>query len=78
VDRITADEPGTRLYATFTSGDDPIEFLHVMVFGDEPAERLHRNSEAVREFVGVLYPITIDGVRFDDLQLLASAPLRHE
>lgn len=76
VARIEATEPGTLLYATFMSGADPIDFLHVMVFSDETAETAHRSSDAVGRFTDVLYPVTIDGVRFDDQDLLATTSLR--
>ena len=73
---IEADEPATRLYATFRREGDPIEFLHVMVFEDSKAEKRHRSSSAVRRFTDVLYPITVDGVRFDDWSLIATTRLR--
>jgi quinol monooxygenase YgiN len=73
---LSENEPGTRLYATFTRGDDPVEFLHLMVFRDEVAESTHRESAAVRRFTDILYPVTADGVRFDDFELLATTPLR--
>jgi quinol monooxygenase YgiN len=72
---IVHDEPGTRLYTTMSRGDDPVHFLHLMVFRDERAEAIHRSSDAVQRFTDVLYPLTIDGVRFTDFDLVASTPL---
>lgn len=76
VQAIEDDEAGTKLYATFRRGDDPVEFLHVMIFADESAETAHRTSAAVGRFTDSLYPITLEGVAFDDWQLIATTSVR--
>jgi quinol monooxygenase YgiN len=66
VEAIEANEPGTLTYLAFSRGDDPVEFLHVMTFRDLDAEAVHRSTAAVLRFTGIVYPLTIDGVTFDD------------
>jgi len=67
---IRVHETGTRLYLSLRSREEPAEYLHVMIFEDEEAERFHRGTDWVRRFVEVLYPETEDGVRFTDFDLL--------
>ena len=57
-------EPGTLMYRSLQSVDDPTRFVHVMAFADEAAEKAHATSDAVRRFTDVLYPNTVDGVAF--------------
>jgi quinol monooxygenase YgiN len=68
---VSANEPRTRRYASFTDRDDPTSFTHVMVFEDETAEDAHANSAAVQRFTDVLYPLCVDGVRFERFELVA-------
>jgi quinol monooxygenase YgiN len=68
---VHAQEPGTRLYVSFQDPADETHFLHVMIFEDGRAEEPHRSSAWVKKFVGVLYPCTVDGVRFTDWGLVA-------
>lgn len=72
VDHIKANEPGTRLYASFQGRDDAHAFLHVMIFDDAEAEARHRSSDAVRRFTGVIYPASVGGVAFADFAEVAS------
>ena len=52
----TRTEPGTLRYASWRSVDSSTEFLHIMEFVDEAAERAHGSSDAVRAFTDALYP----------------------
>jgi quinol monooxygenase YgiN len=52
----TAAEPGTLRYESWRSIDRPTEFLHLMEFVDEDAERTHASSDEVKTFTDVLYP----------------------
>jgi quinol monooxygenase YgiN len=61
----TRSEPGTLRYDAFRSADRPSEFLHVMEFADEEAERAHGSSDAVKAFTAVLYPTCVEEPSFD-------------
>lgn len=52
----TRTEPGTLRYESWRSLDRRTDFLHLMEFVDETAERAHASSEAVGAFTDVLYP----------------------
>ena len=69
---VRANEPDTRLYTSLQREDEPTQFIHVMVFADEAAERRHRSSAAVKRSTSVLYPETVDGVSFTDYTLVAT------
>lgn len=58
-------EPGTLRYDSFRSAERPAEFLHVMSFADEDAERAHGSSDAVKAFTDVLYPTCLEEPTFD-------------
>lgn len=71
---ITANEPGTQLYSSLQSADNPTEFLHYFIFEDEAAEQRHRTSDAVKHFTDILYPhLNSNGVEFTKYTLLASS-----
>jgi quinol monooxygenase YgiN len=61
----TRSEPGTLRYESWRNLDRPNEFVHLMEFADEDAERLHASSDAVRAFTDVLYPRCSEGPTFD-------------
>lgn len=73
VDAIRANEPGTRTYVSYELAGSVGEFVHLMVFNDDAAMEHHRGTAHVLQFVDALYPLTVDGVRFDDLVLVADA-----
>lgn len=58
-------EPGTLRYDSFRSAERPTEFLHVMAFADEDAERAHSSSDGVKAFTDVLYPTCVEEPTFD-------------
>jgi quinol monooxygenase YgiN len=65
-------EPGTRLYSSVHEAEDETTFLHYFIFEDEAAQNLHRASEGVMRFTGILYPTLVDGVQFTEYRLFAS------
>ncbi len=60
VAHIQANESGTLLYRSLAEDEQPTRYLHVMSFADEAARERHRNSDAVRKFVDILYPRCIE------------------
>lgn len=72
VANIQNNEPGTLLYTAQQEVGDPTQFMHFFIFTDAEAEEIHRTSEAVKHFTGILYPETVDGVVFTDYTLVAS------
>ena len=73
IDYIRQHEPGTRLYVSLQSKDEPARFLHYFIFDDSAAEAVHRTSEGVKRFTSILYPeLASDGVRFTDWEVLAT------
>ena len=71
VDEIARSEPDTLFYTAFQAADDPARFTHFFAFRDEAAEEAHRGTPWVKAFTDVLYPLTVDGVSFDDHRLVA-------
>ena len=65
-------EPGTLIYLSIQSEDEPVEFLHYMEFAGSAAEEIHQKSEAVNKFVDILYPLTVAGVEFHDYRLIST------
>jgi len=73
VEYVQDNEPGTQLYTSLHEVDNAAEFLHYFIFDDVAAEEIHRNSEAVKKFTGILYPVLAsDGVEFKSYRVLAS------
>ena len=70
---VTANEPGTRMYASWQQADDPTKFVHLFTFEDPDAHQAHGESEAVRRFESVYTPYLADGpVVFTDYLQLAT------
>lgn len=57
-------EAGTLRYDSFRSAERPSEFLHVMSFAGDSAERAHGSSDAVKAFTDVLYPTCVEEPTF--------------
>ena len=65
VDRVK-EQPGVETYLVLENGGDRrTRFLHLSVFEDREARREHHESEAVREFIDLVYPATLDGIEYD-------------
>ncbi len=77
ISAVRDNEPGTLIYLSIQSKDDPTEFLHYMEFADSAAEEIHRKSESVNKFVDILYPLTVSGVEFHDYSLISSTQPDH-
>ena len=74
---IRANEPGTRLYQAWQAQADATSFLHLYIFADEDALRIHSESAAVSRFEAVYRPELVGGdVVFTDFDLVASNDAR--
>jgi quinol monooxygenase YgiN len=73
VDYVRSSEPGTTMYAAWERQDDPTRFIHLFIFADEEAQRIHSESAAVARFEAAYRPHLVDGdVVFRDFDLVAS------
>ncbi len=72
VDYVRASEPGTLLYQAWQRQDHPASFLHLFIFADEEAQRIHSESPAVARFEAAYTPQLAGGdVVFTDYDLVA-------
>jgi quinol monooxygenase YgiN len=72
VDYVRANEPGTLRYEVWQKESEPTRFVHLFVFRDAEADRIHSESPRVKEFAGVLYPECLEPIEFIDYQQIAS------
>ncbi len=63
---LRTNEPGTLRYEVWQEVADPTRFVHIFVFRDAEADKIHSESEAVKKFSGVLYPECLAPVEFID------------
>ncbi len=63
---VRANEPGTLRYEVWQEQADPTRFVHIFVFRDAEADRIHSESAQVRKFAGALYPECLAPVEFID------------
>lgn len=69
---VRANETGTLRYEVWQEQNDPTRFVHIFVFRDAEADRLHSESAEVKKFAGILYPECLAPVEFIDYQQVAS------
>ncbi len=69
---VRAREPGTLRYEVWQEGSDPTRFVHLFIFRDAEAHRIHSASAEVRQFASVLYPSCLAPVEFVDYREIAS------
>lgn len=69
---VRASEPGTLRYEVLQERDDPTRFVHVFVFRDAEADRIHSESAEVKKFASILYPECLAPVEFIDYRLVVS------
>lgn len=66
-------EAGTQMYAAWQRQDDPTRFVHLFIFQDENAHRIHSESDAVARFEAAYRPHLVGGdVVFTDFDAIAS------
>ncbi len=67
---VHAHEPGTLRYEVWQEEADPTRLVHLFVFRDAEAERIHSESAAVNQFSAVLYPECLAPVEFTPYQFV--------
>ena len=69
---VKAKEPGTLRYEVWQEQKDPTRFVHIFVFRDADADRIHSESAEVKKFAGILYPECLAPVEFTDYEFVVS------
>src|SRR6516164_1447549 len=64
VSYVRANEPGALRYEVWQEAEHPTRFVHLFVWRDEEANRVHGESAAVKKFAGILYPKCLAPVEF--------------
>jgi quinol monooxygenase YgiN len=59
-----ANESGALRYEVWQEQERPTRFVHLFVWRDEEANRIHGQSDAVKKFAGILYPKCLAPVEF--------------
>ena len=61
---IRENEPGSLRYEVWQDAERPTRFIHIFVWRDAEANRIHGESAAVKKFAGILYPNCLAPVEF--------------
>ena len=61
---VRANEAGALRYEVWQEAEQPTRFVHIFVWRDEEANRIHGESAAVKKFAGILYPNCLAPVEF--------------
>ena len=64
VEHVRDHEPGALRYEVWQEAERPTRFVHIFVWKDAEANRIHGESAAVRKFAGILYPKCVAPVEF--------------
>ena len=74
---VRDNEPGALRYEVWQEAGHPTRFVHIFVWKDEEANRIHGESAAVKKFAGILYPNCLAPVEFREYkQVDANAAFR--
>jgi quinol monooxygenase YgiN len=77
VEHVRTNEPGALRYEVWQESEHPTRFVHIFVWRDEEANRVHSESAAVKKFAGILYPNCLAPVEFIEYkQIDANAAFR--
>jgi quinol monooxygenase YgiN len=69
---VCANESGTMRYEVWQERDDPTRFVHIFIFKDTEADKLHSESPEVKKFASTLYPECLKPVEFIDYRQVTS------
>ena len=73
---VRENEPGALRYEVWQDSKVPTRFVHIFVWRDAEANRIHGESDAVKKFASILYPNCIAPVQFIEYrQIDANAEL---
>jgi quinol monooxygenase YgiN len=61
---VRANEPGALRYEVWQEAEHATRFVHVFIWRDAEANRIHGESAAVKKFAGLLYPNCLAPVEF--------------
>lgn len=61
---VRTNESGALRYEVWQEADHPTRFVHIFIWRDEAANRMHGESAAVKKFSGILYPNCLAPVEF--------------
>jgi quinol monooxygenase YgiN len=64
VAHVRANEPGSLRYEVWQESEHPTRFVHLFVWKNQEANRIHGDSAAVKKFAGILYPKCLAPVEF--------------
>jgi len=74
---VRASEPGALRYEVWQEAEHPTRFVHLFIWRDQEANRIHGESAAVKKFAGILYPNCLAPVEFVEFrQVDANAAFR--
>ncbi|MGE5814453.1 MAG: putative quinol monooxygenase [Acidobacteriota bacterium] len=61
---VRSNESGALRYEVWQEDEHPTRFVHIFIWRDEEANRIHGESAAVKRFAGILYPNCLAPVEF--------------
>lgn len=61
---VRENEPGALRYEVWQELEHPTRFVHLFVWRDADAKKVHGQSAAVKKFSGILYPNCLAPVEF--------------
>ena len=61
---VRANEPGALRYEVWQESAHPTRFVHIFIWRDVEANRVHGESAAVKKFASILYPNCLAPVEF--------------
>ena len=61
---VRENEPGALRYEVWQEAERPTRFVHLFVWRDAEANRVHSESAAVKKFASILYPACLAPVEF--------------
>ncbi len=74
---VRANESGALRYEVWQEAEHPTRFVHIFIWKDDEANRMHGESAAVKKFADILYPNCLAPVEFIEYnQVDANAALR--
>lgn len=74
---VRENESGTLRYEVWQEAEHPTRFVHIFVWRDAEANRIHGESDAVKKFAAILYPNCLAPVEFiENRQVDANAAFR--